>query len=119
MSALHFAAANGHDKAVILLLNRGASVTTPDKNWWTPLHAAAHKGHMGCCTLLLDFMTPVDQPDRDSMTPLHWAAKRGHLEVVTLLVQRGAKANAVSKVTATGWRGGGGLWCALRAMLRW
>ena len=44
----------GHIKVVKLLLEKGADLTVPNNNGWTPLYAAASKGYMQVVKLLLE-----------------------------------------------------------------
>ena len=116
---LSWAAENGHEGVVKLLLNT-ATVDLEDKYGRTPLSYAAEKGHKAVVNLLLgtnrvnadlkendldiqpdilpwlewdDRGIPTEPPLRgakyDRPTPLSWAAKNGHEAVVILLLNTG------------------------------
>ncbi|KAL6059860.1 26S proteasome non-ATPase regulatory subunit 10-like [Balamuthia mandrillaris] len=53
-TALHFAAHNGHEECVDLLLSHGADRNARDEEEQSPLHAAAHAGKLACLRLLLN-----------------------------------------------------------------
>ena len=53
LSALHAAAAAGHDTTCLMLLRAGASVNVQDARCWTPLHHAASRGQIAACRVLL------------------------------------------------------------------
>jgi ankyrin repeat protein len=102
LRALHFAAANGHDEVVKLLLQHGADATITDVLDMTPLSWACQGGHLGVAQLLLEHqglqalgMTPIT-----GATPLHYAARVGREDVVKFLLGKGAHANSQR---ADGW----------------
>ena len=87
---LPWAARNGHEEVVKLLLGR--EDVNPDKphNYGrTPLSNAAWGGHDGVVKILLgrEEVNP-DKPDNDGRTPLSFAAEDGHEEVVKILLGR-------------------------------
>ena len=55
---------------------------------------------------------PAPPATQDGMTPLHWAAHRGHQDVAVMLLERGARTEAKTRVSAPkrgcGWRAGEG-----------
>ena len=63
---LHYAAANGHDDIVKLLLDHSAYVDAGSPNGTTPLMMAARGGHVSTVKLLLDERRRPDgeEPDR-------------------------------------------------------
>ena len=89
--SLGWAAQNGHQGVVEILLARGE--TNPDKPdyYWgqTPLSHAAENGHEGVVKMLLvrEEVNP-DRPDNDGRTPLSFAASNGHSGVVKILLGR-------------------------------
>jgi ankyrin repeat protein len=85
---LSWAARNGHDKVVRLLL--GANLETTDTKYGqTPLSWAARNWHDKVVRLLLGANLETTDT-RFGRTPLLWAAEKGHDMVVKLLVERGA-----------------------------
>lgn len=103
---LFFAAQNGHQNVVELILTRKEiDINGKDDCGATPLHHAAGKGHENIVQLLLahDDIEPDTKTSellfahddiepntetRPCETPLHWASRKGHKRVVQLLVER-------------------------------
>ncbi|RYP78165.1 hypothetical protein DL769_003246 [Monosporascus sp. CRB-8-3] len=99
---LHLAALTGMDKAVRLLLDRGADVKAKDGYGATPLHWAAEGGHEAVTRLLLDSSADVKTRDtHNDATPLHRAAEGGHKAVTRLLLDRGADIKAKTRYGKT------------------
>ncbi len=112
-TALHQAAAYGHDDIVRLLLDSGAEVDAPNYRGVRPLEYAACYGHAGTARLLarrgarhtvhtaaavgevgelrrlLDEGRSPDGLDYLGYRPLHWAARHGQLEAARVLLQHG------------------------------
>ena len=87
---LLWAAENGHDKVVKLLLQReGVDPDRPGSHDSTALSWAANNGHERVVELLLG-RKDVDpnRPDKNDRTPLGCAAVGGHVGVVKLLLER-------------------------------
>ncbi|OBT48119.1 hypothetical protein VE00_01034 [Pseudogymnoascus sp. WSF 3629] len=74
---LFWAAGNGHEAIVLLLLEEGAK--------------AAGNGHEAIVQLLVEEGAKLDTKDRLGWTLLSWAAGGEHEAVVQLLVEEGAK----------------------------
>ena len=89
---LAWAAHNGHEEAVRILLGREeVNLGQLDNNGLTPLSLAAWNGHEGTVKVLLgrEEFNP-DKPDNYGQTPLSLATKRGHSRVAALLQARKA-----------------------------
>ena len=87
---LSWAAGNGHEGVVKLLLEReGVNPNTPDRDGHRVLSWAAVKGHEGIVKLLLERKdVNPNTPDRDGHRVLSWAAGKGHEAIVKLLLER-------------------------------
>ncbi|KAK2611965.1 hypothetical protein QQS21_002071 [Conoideocrella luteorostrata] len=96
---LSWAAGNGHEATVRLLLEKGASMSIKDKiNGQTPLSLAAKNGHEAIVRLLHEKGASIDVKDKhDGQTPLLWAAENGHEATVRLLLEKGASINVKDK----------------------
>jgi hypothetical protein len=93
---LSWAASNGHEAVVKLLLASKADVDFQVGAYGqTPISWAARKGHEAVVKLLLASKADVDSKDRYGQTPLSWAAENGHEAVVKLLLA--SKADVDSK----------------------
>ncbi|CAM1501783.1 Fc.00g037670.m01.CDS01 [Cosmosporella sp. VM-42] len=125
---LSWAAANGHEAVVKMLLETGnveieSMSTTRAGNPKifemqqgggsfdmvftnrTPLSWAAQEGHVGIVEMLLEYRADVDSKVTGefgaSWTPLAWAAGRGHEAVVRLLYENGADLDLKDSVGRT------------------
>lgn len=104
MTALHFAAMNGKENAVLVLLQNGANVhaqTVPPRkdtetfNWKflggrTPLHWAATEGYTAIADALMDHHADPGAKSTSYRTPLQEAIMQGHESVALALIARGA-----------------------------
>jgi uncharacterized protein YjlB len=90
---LSFAAGEGHDDIVRLLLEKGAEIEVKDgKYGYTPLLLATGTGHEAVVKLLLEKGAEIEVKGRSyGYTPLVWAAGNGHEAVVKLLLEKGAE----------------------------
>lgn len=82
---LSWAAGNGHEIVIRLLLENGADIDSQDNDGQTPLSWAARNVHEAAVRLLLGKANP-DLEDDNGRTPLSWAARNGHEAVVKLLL---------------------------------
>lgn len=73
-------------RAVVLLLRKGADVTARDKFWQTALHIASANRAMRCTEALLAHISSVNMADRTGRSALHHAAQSGCHEVRHLLL---------------------------------
>ncbi|KAI1205011.1 uncharacterized protein F4807DRAFT_444749 [Annulohypoxylon truncatum] len=87
---LSWAAANGHEAVVKLLLEKGADIEFKDCLGQTPLSWAAEKGREAVVKLLLEKGADIESKDNSGKTPLSWAAKFDNEAVVKLLLEKGA-----------------------------
>ncbi len=94
-TALHNAAAQGHQKLVQALLDRGATPASEDHHGATPLIYAAYQGRSEIVQLLLSQGAEVDHRPRQGPTALTAACLRGHQDVVRVLLQAGASPSLV------------------------
>ena len=60
MNAPYWAASDGQDAIIRLLLDAGASVNAADLDGWTPLHFASENGQEETVNLLLDRGADID-----------------------------------------------------------
>jgi ankyrin repeat protein len=88
---LSYAAENGHDTVIKLLLDTGkVELNSEDQDYRTPLSYAAENGHSTVIKLLLDTgKVDVNSEDQDYRTPLSYAAENGHSTVIKLLLDTG------------------------------
>ncbi|OBT63922.1 hypothetical protein VE03_05994 [Pseudogymnoascus sp. 23342-1-I1] len=93
---LSWAAGNGHEAVVQVLLGKGAEVDAKDIEYGrTPLSWAAEDGHEAVVQVLLGKGAEVDTKDTVyGRTPLSWAAEKGHEAVVQVLLGKGAEVDA-------------------------
>ncbi|KAL8724506.1 MAG: hypothetical protein Q9181_006794 [Wetmoreana brouardii] len=91
---LAWAALNGHEAVVELLLERGAHIDSKDAIGYTPLFCAAENGHKAMVKLLVEHGAQVDKKSTSGLTPLSLAAQCGSEEVVELLLQHGAQVDS-------------------------
>jgi len=88
---LSWAAYNGHEEVVkILLRRREVNPDKADDDGQTPLFFAAQNGHEGVVkTLLGQEEVNPDKPDRWGQTPLSIAAQNGYEGLLKILLERG------------------------------
>uniref|UniRef100_A0ABD2WWG8 Uncharacterized protein n=1 Tax=Trichogramma kaykai TaxID=54128 RepID=A0ABD2WWG8_9HYME len=104
-TALHAAIFNGNINLVHILLSRGASPNSADKNGFTPLHFVCQRedDNVYLARTFFEigekFNKPVriDSRDEDGNTPLHMAIHKDHVNLVGFLLRRGANPNSPNK----------------------
>jgi ankyrin repeat protein len=103
MTALHWAAGEGHEEMVALLLDQGAEVNSTDAWDRTSLITASMSGHLGVVRLLAQHTGTqgLNEEDDEGRTALHYAAQEGHCEVVAFLLSKGAQASTRNTVNET------------------
>ncbi|XP_027032370.1 ankyrin repeat and SAM domain-containing protein 6-like [Tachysurus fulvidraco] len=89
-TALHFAAAGGHEHLVRFLLRKGASVDSRNNYGWTPLMQAARFGHLNVSHILLENGAEMNGRNRMGASVLTMAARGNHTHVAKLLLEHGA-----------------------------
>ncbi|XP_071560537.1 uncharacterized protein [Temnothorax nylanderi] len=96
LTPLCFAAQEGYEEIVEILIAGGANVNVKSTENVTPLHLAAVNGHTNVVKVLLDNKANINVKNNDNRTPDELAVARGHLQVVKLLM-RYKKIDIVSK----------------------
>ena len=92
-SPLRQASANGHTKAIQLLLSAdGINIDNLEEIGGTPLHIAAENGHTEVVQLLLDAGADVNYTAANNYSPLHAALENENprIEIIKLLIGYGA-----------------------------
>uniref|UniRef100_A0A673GM60 Protein TANC1-like n=1 Tax=Sinocyclocheilus rhinocerous TaxID=307959 RepID=A0A673GM60_9TELE len=89
----------------VFLLDRGASVTQPNRRGVAPIFNAVRHGHTQIAELFLQRGADVNCSDKHGRSLLMVAASEGHLETVDFLLSQGACITAVDKegLTPLGW----------------
>ncbi len=115
MSALHFAAREGHVESVKALLEVGAEIDFTDPDGSTPLIVALMNGHWDTAKLLVEAGADVNHWDWWGQTPLYMAVDMNTLptgarielptmdeatglDIINLLLAKGANPNAQLKL---------------------
>jgi len=95
MTALHWAAEQGHATMARRLLDAGATVSVTTRlGAYTPLHMAARGGHAEVVAALLESgANPAARTSTGGSTPLHFAAGTPSERTVALLIEHGANVN--------------------------
>lgn len=101
-TSLLWAAKNGHEACVILLVKMGAEVSTKNHEGMTALQWAAANGHQSIVKYLFDQGASLETKDKNGWAPLHRAAYNGHTNVVRLLAEElGADVEEIDGCTWT------------------
>ncbi|RPB17077.1 ankyrin [Morchella conica CCBAS932] len=89
---------------VMLLLEKGASVTVRNKWLMTPLHhIVSFENWASLIPVIVALGADVNARNRWGATPLHIAAKLGNVQVVNELLVAGADVNIVNDQERTAW----------------
>ena len=120
LSPLSYAAGEGHEAIVQLLLKKGADVNSADRFGQTPLSRAAREGHEAIVRLLLEKGPDIHSADRFGRTPLSGGAENGHEAIVRLLLENGADVDSADEDGRTPllWAAENGYEAILRLMLK-
>ncbi|XP_047236373.1 histone-lysine N-methyltransferase EHMT1a isoform X2 [Girardinichthys multiradiatus] len=90
-TALHAAAAEGHQEICHMLVQAGANLDMFDEEHRTPLIAACENNHLDTVKYLVRAGATVGHKDIMGFTCLHLAAKLGHYDVVHHLLNKASK----------------------------
>lgn len=91
-TALHYAAASGHDEIVQLLLDKAAYIDAESPNKTTPIMMAAQAGHILTVKLLLDQGADATLKNAQGLSAIDFARKFGHSDIADGLTYRLKKA---------------------------
>lgn len=91
---LSWAAENGLEKYVTILLKRGAAVERGGKAEATPLSLACRNGYTAIVRLLLDKGANTGVIDSRGKTPLTYCSQFGNEDIVRVLIDKGADLEA-------------------------
>ncbi|CAN0443145.1 unnamed protein product [Discosporangium mesarthrocarpum] len=86
-TALFFAAIQGNEDFVELLLRFNPKIGAIDKFGSSPLYYAAAANHVGVIEMLAEKNANLNQQNRQGLTPLMVAASEGHLGAVQILIE--------------------------------
>lgn len=86
-TALFFAAIQGNEDFVELLLRFNPKIGAVDKFGSSPLYYAAAANHVGVIEMLAEKGADLNQQNRQGLTPLMVAASEGHLAAVQTLIE--------------------------------
>uniref|UniRef100_A0A0B7A2V3 Protein kinase domain-containing protein n=1 Tax=Arion vulgaris TaxID=1028688 RepID=A0A0B7A2V3_9EUPU len=96
-SLLHWAAREGRDNIVDMLIKRGARINATNMGDDTPIHLAAAHGHREVVLMLLQNKANVNSINEHGNTPLHYACFWGYDQITEDLVNNGALVNMANK----------------------
>ena len=85
---LQYAAFQGHERIIQLLLSHKADVNSRSTTESTPLHLASQEGHLASVVTLLQAGADPLLSDYQGATPIHQAAQKNHHEVVRTLIKQ-------------------------------
>jgi len=92
-----WAASNGNEKLVELLIDQGAALNMQNFVGETALYLAAARGFDGICTLLIENGADTRFATIEGSSPVHVAAAGGHIAALKTLVSHGAFINSVDE----------------------
>ncbi|RDW83959.1 ankyrin repeat protein [Aspergillus mulundensis] len=94
MTAMHWAAYNGHTEVMEILSSRKSSLTALNFVKRTALHLAAMNAQFAVVELLLRKQVPVETKCQSGLTALHYACLANSIEISRLLLMSGADVEA-------------------------
>jgi len=94
---IHFAAAQGNEAMLAVLVSAGADLNPSDDDGNTPLLAASAGGYLELVKVLIDAGADISAANREGNTPLLAASEGGHLELAKMLIDAGAGVSAADK----------------------
>ncbi|XP_076304678.1 ankyrin-3-like [Tachypleus tridentatus] len=97
VSALHFAAKEGHYDVVKELIKNGADVNAKTIKLNTPLHLASIKGNIQIADLLVENGAHVNIQASLGFTPLYMASQENHARMVQFLLEYGADPHSAAE----------------------
>lgn len=100
-SALHSAAAGGHEAVVKLLVDRGANIHHVTTQGWNVIHFAAWAGVLPILQFIVQRGVFVQAMTEQSWTALHCAAFRGRAPTIEMLANLGVPVDAFTKQRKT------------------
>jgi ankyrin repeat protein len=120
-TSLSYAAGNGHEAIVRLLIEKGAEIDSKGtEEGRTPLSWASWSGYEAIVQLLLKNGADIDLKDTEfGRTPLSWAAGSGHEAVVQLLLEKSAEIDSTDSYgrTPLTWAAGSGYEAVVQLLL--
>ncbi|PRP78811.1 ankyrin repeat-containing protein [Planoprotostelium fungivorum] len=96
-TALHWAAAGGHNEIVKYLLSRGAARDPVDEDGWSPLMSAVSASKEDVVDTLLEAEVDVNRSNDTKNCIIHYAASKGNLDIFKKIMKKGAKASPTDK----------------------
>lgn len=95
-TAIHYAAEDGFDEIIELLIHFKGDVHVKDRNGNTPLHVAASRDRLKTVQLLLERGSEVNGVNTYRDTPLHLSCAEQHIDLALLLVEKGGDLNMLN-----------------------
>jgi ankyrin repeat protein len=90
---LAWAAKEGHDNILKVLVEKNAAIEVTDERDRTPITWAAKKGHENIVRILLKRNASTTKPDIEGNTPLMWAIDRRHDQIVRMIMEKSIQEN--------------------------
>jgi ankyrin repeat protein len=87
---LNSALAQGYTKIISLLVDKGVSLTEPDKDGFQAMIYAAAYGRTELIELFVEKGASILVTDKNGWNPLHHACRHGYLEIVKILLDSGS-----------------------------